>query len=108
MLKFPGILKDFGHDVRWSSGLIGRRPAGLFKKTMNFHVFRRSLPCVSQLSRGASICCLQGVAALHRATDLPFPFALNLTYRPLTLAMRSGKHRKWREELMRALVANRG
>ena len=39
---------------------------------------------------------------------LPFPFAQNLTYRPQTLVMRSGKHRKWREELMRAQLANRG
>ena len=44
----------------------------------------------------------------HFHFHLPFPFAQNLTYRPQTLAMRSGKLRKWREELMRAQLANRG
>ena len=70
MLKFPTFLKDSGQAVRWSSGLIGRRPAGLFKKILNSHVFLRSPPCVSQLPRAASICCLQGVVALHRATEM--------------------------------------
>ena len=44
----------------------------------------------------------------HFHFHLPFPFAQNLTYMPQTLVMRSGKLRKWREELMRAQLANRG
>ena len=44
----------------------------------------------------------------HFHFHLPFPFAQNLTYRPQTLVMRSGKLRKWREELLRAQLANRG
>ena len=43
----------------------------MFKKTMNFQVFRRPPPCVSQLPNGVAICCLTGVEALRRATDMP-------------------------------------